>query len=43
MPVLQADNISYQFDNGDRLFASLSFTIKSQRIGLVGRNGAGKS
>lgn len=43
MPVLQAENISYQFANGDRLFASLSFTIKSQRIGLVGRNGVGKS
>lgn len=43
MPVLQADNISYQFDNGDRLFESLSLAIKSQRIGLVGRNGVGKS
>ncbi|CAH0530140.1 ABC-F family ATP-binding cassette domain-containing protein [Vibrio hippocampi] len=43
MPVLQAYNISHQFDNGERLFQQLSCTMINNRIGLVGRNGVGKS
>ncbi|NVK55458.1 MAG: ABC-F family ATP-binding cassette domain-containing protein [Alteromonadaceae bacterium] len=43
MPVLQAHNISYEFSDGHRLFDSLSLTLSQRRVGLVGRNGAGKS
>lgn len=43
MPVLQGHNIGHQFENGDWLFKSLSFTMNHPRVGLVGRNGAGKS
>ncbi len=43
MPVLQGHNIGHQFENGDWLFKSLSFTMNHLRVGLVGRNGAGKS
>ncbi len=43
MPFLQAQNISYQFSNGDRLFHQLSCAMNVPRVGLVGRNGAGKS
>lgn len=43
MPVLQAHNISHQFDNGEILFQQLSCSMIKNRIGLVGRNGLGKS
>lgn len=43
MPVLQAHKISYQFDNGDTLFHDISCSLSAQRVGLVGRNGVGKS
>ncbi|REL30383.1 ATP-binding cassette domain-containing protein [Thalassotalea euphylliae] len=43
MPTLQAYNISYQFDNGDTLFENLSCSLTQRRVGLVGRNGVGKS
>ncbi|MCC2616789.1 ATP-binding cassette domain-containing protein [Aestuariibacter halophilus] len=43
MPVLQANNISYQFANGDMLFQQVSCTMAANRVGLVGRNGVGKS
>lgn len=43
MPVLQAVNISHQFDNGETLFESLSCTFNRSRVGLVGKNGVGKS
>ncbi|NOH78627.1 ABC-F family ATP-binding cassette domain-containing protein [Vibrio sp. RE86] len=43
MPVLQTHNISHQFENGDTLFTQLSCSMTKQRVGLVGRNGAGKS
>ncbi|WP_448551849.1 ATP-binding cassette domain-containing protein [Thalassotalea montiporae] len=43
MPVFQAYNISYQFDNGNILFKSLSCSLTQQGVGLVGRNGVGKS
>ncbi len=43
MPFLQAQNISFQFSNGDRLFHQLSCAMNVPRVGLVGRNGVGKS
>ena len=43
MPVLQAFDLSCQFDNGDTLFKHLSCTVNKHRIGLVGSNGVGKS
>lgn len=43
MPFLQATQISYQFDNGDTLFQSISCSMTQRRVGLVGRNGVGKS
>ncbi|WP_260261033.1 ATP-binding cassette domain-containing protein [Vibrio intestinalis] len=43
MPVVQAYNISHQFDNGEMLFQQLSCSMTSHRVGLVGRNGVGKS
>jgi ATPase subunit of ABC transporter with duplicated ATPase domains len=43
MPILQAYNISHQFDNGDMLFQQLSCSMTKRRVGLVGRNGVGKS
>ncbi len=43
MPILQAHNISYQFENGEKLFDNLSCSMTQRRVGLVGRNGAGKS
>lgn len=43
MPVIQAHKISYQFNNGDVLFENISCTLSARRVGLVGRNGIGKS
>lgn len=43
MPLLQAHNISYQFDSGEVLFKDLSCNLTARRVGLIGRNGAGKS
>ncbi|MEL7292386.1 MAG: ATP-binding cassette domain-containing protein [Pseudomonadota bacterium] len=43
MPILQANQISYQFADGERLFADISVTLQHRRVGLVGRNGSGKS
>lgn len=43
MPVLKAYNISHQFDNGETLFQQLSCSMTNNRVGLVGRNGVGKS
>ncbi|PNH86399.1 ABC transporter ATP-binding protein [Vibrio diazotrophicus] len=43
MPVLQANNLSFQFDNGEVLFQQVSCSMTKQRVGLVGRNGIGKS
>ncbi|MCE7603755.1 ATP-binding cassette domain-containing protein [Vibrio fluvialis] len=43
MPFLQASQISYQFDNGDTLFHSITCSMTQRRVGLVGRNGVGKS
>ncbi|MGI9273541.1 MAG: ATP-binding cassette domain-containing protein [Endozoicomonas sp.] len=43
MPILQTNKLSYQFDNGEFLFRGLSLRLKARRVGLVGRNGVGKS
>lgn len=43
MQVIQAHNISHQFDNGDVLFHNLTCTVDRGVTGLIGRNGAGKS
>ena len=43
MSVFQAYNISYQFDNGDTLFENISCSLTQGCVGLVGRNGVGKS
>lgn len=40
---LTARDLALSFDNGVQLFANLSFTIAQQKVGLVGRNGIGKS
>ncbi|MEF1288708.1 ATP-binding cassette domain-containing protein [Vibrio sp. M260118] len=43
MPVLQANKITYLFDNGEALFRDISCSLTQSRVGLVGRNGVGKS
>ncbi|WP_018693774.1 ATP-binding cassette domain-containing protein [Algicola sagamiensis] len=43
MPILQAVRVGYQFANGDQLLNGVSCTLTNPRVGLVGRNGAGKS
>ena len=43
MPLLHAQQISYQLDNGRLLFDSLSCQLSHKRVGLVGNNGVGKS
>ncbi|MGF1910774.1 ATP-binding cassette domain-containing protein [Vibrio kasasachensis] len=43
MPFLQSFNISHQFGNGELLFQSISCSMNQSRVGLVGRNGVGKS
>ncbi|MCF6436943.1 ATP-binding cassette domain-containing protein [Pseudoalteromonas sp. MMG022] len=43
MPVLTAQNLSYQFADGNVIFNALNCAIDHTRIGLVGKNGAGKS
>ncbi|NOH26303.1 ATP-binding cassette domain-containing protein [Vibrio europaeus] len=43
MPVLQANKISYHFDNGEVLFSDISCSLTQSKVGLVGRNGVGKS
>ena len=43
MHALQVNKLSYQLDNGVKLFENLSFTLPQGVTGLVGRNGVGKS
>lgn len=43
MTVLRASNIAYRFDNGEELFRDISVKLTVRRVGLVGRNGIGKS
>ncbi|WP_428774541.1 ATP-binding cassette domain-containing protein [Vibrio sp.] len=43
MPVLQIHQLSYQFSDGETLFAPVTISLQHSRIGLIGRNGSGKS
>ncbi|MGF1723946.1 ABC-F family ATP-binding cassette domain-containing protein [Photobacterium nomapromontoriensis] len=43
MSLVQASNISLQFENGDKLFSGISCQLHARRVGLVGRNGVGKT
>ncbi len=43
LTIFHSHNLSYTFANGDNLFKNLSCTMDKQRVGLVGRNGIGKS
>lgn len=43
MSYLIVSGLSYRLENGESLFADLSFTITQKITGLVGRNGSGKS
>lgn len=43
MPLLQASQLSYQFENGDYIFNNISCTLQARLTGLIGRNGSGKS
>lgn len=43
MPTLKAYNISHQFSNGELLFQQISCVMNKHRVGLVGRNGVGKT
>lgn len=43
MPLLHASNMTFRFANGEVLFESLSFRLQHRRVGIVGRNGSGKS
>ena len=43
MPLLHAHNISYSLPTGETLFAPISFTLSEYNIGLIGKNGVGKS
>ncbi|MCP5078709.1 MAG: ABC-F family ATP-binding cassette domain-containing protein [Psychromonas sp.] len=43
MPLLQANHLSYQLNNGETLFSGVSCNLTVRRVGLIGRNGAGKS
>ncbi len=42
-PYLTLDGVSYSLPNGNSLFTNLHAQFGPQRVGLVGRNGAGKS
>jgi ATPase subunit of ABC transporter with duplicated ATPase domains len=43
MPALQVNKLSYQLNNGIKLFENISFTLPQGITGLIGRNGVGKS
>ncbi len=43
MPTLHVNKLSYQLDNGIKLFENLSFSLPQGLTGLIGRNGVGKS
>ncbi len=43
MPTVTLHHLGYRFDDGESLFEHLSYSSNSRRIGLVGRNGSGKS
>ncbi|MEZ9717431.1 ATP-binding cassette domain-containing protein [Vibrio cyclitrophicus] len=43
MPIILANNLSFQLDTGEWLFKDITFNLSTRLTGLVGRNGAGKS
>ncbi|MGY3572579.1 ABC-F family ATP-binding cassette domain-containing protein [Vibrio paucivorans] len=44
MPLLlQTHHLTYQFANGETLLSDISVSLSESRVGLVGRNGVGKS
>jgi len=43
MPVIHAQQLSYQLNSGEWLFHHLDFQLSQGRTALVGRNGVGKS
>ncbi|WP_299006192.1 ATP-binding cassette domain-containing protein [uncultured Shewanella sp.] len=43
MPLLQASQLSYQFENGNYIFSNISCSLQARLTGLIGRNGSGKS
>ncbi|MEI6895011.1 MAG: ATP-binding cassette domain-containing protein [Colwellia sp.] len=43
MPTLQVNKLSYQLDNGIKLFENISFRLPQGLTALIGRNGVGKS
>ncbi|KHF24678.1 ABC-F family ATP-binding cassette domain-containing protein [Solemya velum gill symbiont] len=43
MTSINAQSLTYRFDNGDTLFSNLNFALDDKITGLVGRNGVGKS
>jgi ATPase subunit of ABC transporter with duplicated ATPase domains len=40
---IKVSNLSYSFQNGKKLFDSLSFNVSTEKIGLTGDNGYGKT
>jgi ATPase subunit of ABC transporter with duplicated ATPase domains len=40
---INISNLSYSFPNGQKLFENLSFNISSEKVGLTGDNGCGKT
>jgi len=40
---ISISNLSYSFPNGKKLFENLNFTISSEKVGLTGDNGCGKT
>ncbi|PSU33510.1 ATP-binding cassette domain-containing protein [Photobacterium lutimaris] len=42
-PVLLTQKLSFQLDSGEWLFEDINFSLNHRLIGLVGRNGVGKS
>ncbi|MCH9692072.1 MAG: ATP-binding cassette domain-containing protein [Gammaproteobacteria bacterium] len=43
MVSINAQNLTFQFANGNTLFSDLNFSLNNTVTGLVGRNGVGKS
>ena len=43
MAVLQLNELHFQLDSGDNLFSGVSASLNTGKVGVVGKNGAGKS
>ena len=43
MPVFHLSQVAYHFECGEQLFNNISCSLINRRVGLVGRNGIGKS